>query len=72
MEAKTTLKRIASSFAKKWRQAYARKYIYVKSRIVISFVRATHQCIRGSRVPAHRISAQRLQWEEGSGLNLFM
>ena len=44
---------------------------YVKSRVAITLVRATHQCIRGSRVPAHRISVKRPQWEYGAGLNLF-
>ena len=44
---------------------------YVKSRVAITLVRATHRCIRGSRVPAHEISVQSLQWEEGARINQF-
>ena len=64
VEATATLKRIASSLATKWRQPYSRMCGYVKSRIAITLVRSTHQFIRGSRVPAHRISVQRPQWED--------
>ena len=39
--------------------------------IAITLMRATHCCIQGSRVLAHRISVQRPQWEYGAGLNLF-
>ena len=46
-------------------------YGYVKNRISITLVRDTHRCIGGSRVPAHKISLQRLQWEYGAGINLF-
>ena len=59
VEATATLKRIASRLATKWKQSYSKTCGYVKSRIAITLVRATHRCIRGSRVPAHRISVQR-------------
>ena len=59
LEAMATLKRIASRLATKWKQSYSKTCGYVKSRIVITLVRATHRCIRGSQVPAHRISVQR-------------
>ena len=71
MEATATLKTIASCLATKWKQSYSKTCGYVKSRIAITLVRATHRCIRGSRVPEHRISVQRPQWENGAGLNLF-
>ena len=70
-EAAATLKRIASRLATKWNQPYSKTCEYVKSRVTITLVRATHRCICGSRVPAHRISMQRPQWEDGAGLNLF-
>ena len=70
-EATATLKRIASGLATKWKQPYSNTCGYVKSRVSITLVRATHHCIRGSRVPAHRISVQRPQWEDDAGLNLF-
>ena len=71
VEAPATLKRISSGLATKWRQPYSRTGGYGKSRIAITLVRSTHRCIRGSRVSAHKISVQRPQWEDGSGLNLF-
>ena len=71
VEATAPLKRIASRLATKWRHPYSKTCGYVKSRVAITLVRATHLCIRGSRVPAHRISVQRPQWEDGAGLNHF-
>ena len=71
VEATDTLKRIASCLATKCRQPYSKTCGYVKSRVAITLVRATHRCIRGSQVPAHRISVQQPQWEDGAGLNLF-
>ena len=71
VETKATLKMIASCLATKWRQHYSRTCRYVKSRVAITLVRSTHRCIRGSRVPAHKISVYRLQWEDGSKINLF-
>ena len=62
VEATDTLKRIASRLATKWRQPYSKTCVYVKSRVAINLVRATHHCLRGSQVPAHRISVQRPQW----------
>ena len=71
VEATATLKRIASRLATKWWQPYSKTRGYVNSRVAITLVRATHRCLCGSRVPAHRISVQRPQWEDGAGLNLF-
>ena len=71
VEATATLKRIASRLASKWKQTYSKTCGYVTSRVAITLVRTTHRCIRGSQVPAHRISVQRPQWEDGSGLALF-
>ena len=71
VEATATLKRIFSCLATKWRQPYSKTCGYVKSRVSITLVHATHCCLRGPRVPAHRIRVQRPQWEDGVGLNLF-
>ena len=71
VEATAAPKRIASRLATKWRQPYSRTCGYVKSRVAITLVRATHRCIRGSRVPTHKICVQRPHWEDGAGLNLF-
>ena len=71
VEATATLKRIASCLATKWKHPYLKTCGYVKSRVSITLVRATHRCIRGSRVPVHRIIVQRPQWEDDAGINLF-
>ena len=71
VEAMATLKMIASRIATKWRQPYSRMRGYIKSKIAITLVRATNRYIRGSRVTAQTIRAQRLQWEDGAGINLF-
>ena len=71
VETTATLKSVASCLATKWKQSYLKTCGYVKSRIAIALVCTTHRCIRGSRVPAHRISVQRPQWEDGAGINLF-
>ena len=71
VEATATLKRISSRLATKWCQPYSKTCGYFKSRVAITLVRATHRCLRVSWVPAHRISVQQPQWEDGAGLNLF-
>ena len=71
VEATATLKRIPSRLATKWRQPYSNTCGYVKSRVAITLVNATHRCLRGSQVTAHQISMQRPQWEDGEGLKLF-
>ena len=71
VEATDTLKRIASRLATKCQKPYSRMCGYINSRVAVTLVRATHQCIWGSRVPGHKNSVQRSQREDGSGLNLF-
>ena len=56
VEATANLKRLCICLATKWKQPYSKTCGYVKSRIAITLVCATHRCIRGSRMPAHRIS----------------
>ena len=46
VEAMATLKNIASRLATKWKQSYSKTCGYVKSRIAITLVRATHCFIR--------------------------
>ena len=68
---KATLKRINSSLAQKWKEPYSCTCGYVKSRVAITFVRTTHYCIQGFRVPVSHISVTRPQWEDGAVLHLF-
>ena len=71
VEATAILKRIASLLDTNWRQPYSKTCGYVKSMFAITLVRATHRCLRVSQVPAHQISVQQPQWEDGVGLKLF-
>ena len=71
VEATATLKRIASRLTTKLWKLYSRTCGYFKSSIAITLVRATRWCKWVSRVPAHKISSQRPQWEDGAGINLF-
>ena len=50
--------------------AFLTIFTSIKSKFEVAFVWDTHQCIRKSRVPAHWIRVQCLQWEDGAGLNL--
>jgi hypothetical protein len=43
---------------------------FVNARMSIAIVRATHLCLRGSRVSASKIS-RRFLWEDSAGLGLF-
>ena len=61
VEVAANLKNISRRLTTKWRQPYSRTCGYVKSRIVITLVRATHRCIQEYRVPEHKISVQRMQ-----------
>jgi len=70
-EAKTLLKVLSTLLAEKWGKSYSEVCGYVNARMSIAIVRATHLCIRGSRVPTSRMSNRRPQWEDKAGLSLF-
>ena len=70
-EAVAVLRKLASRLASRWDQPYSQTMGYVRSRMALAIVRATHRCIRGSRVPTSRVSVRRPQWEDGAGLHLF-
>jgi hypothetical protein len=69
-EAKTLLKKLSTLLAEKW-GSRTRKCGYVNARISIAIVRATHICLRGSRVPSSQMSYRRPQWEDKAGISLF-
>ena len=71
IDLEATLKRIASHLAQKWKEPYSRTYGYVKSRVDITLLRATHRCIREGSVPESLIIVTRPQWEDGAGIHLF-
>jgi hypothetical protein len=70
-EAKCLLKKLSKALADKWEKPYAVVRGYVNARISIAIVRATHICLRGSRIPTSTMSNRRPQWEDKAGLSLF-
>ena len=56
--------------AEKWNFPYSQVCGLVKARVSIAIARATHLCIRGSRIPASKMS-KKVQWDDGAGLGLF-
>jgi hypothetical protein len=71
-EAKTFVSHLAGKLAGKWEKSYSQVCECVNARLSIAIVRAIHLCVRGSRVPAHKISIRCPQWEEGAGLPSFV
>eukprot|EP00978_Attheya_sp_CCMP212_P001568 scaffold3218_cov63-Attheya_sp.AAC.2 len=65
-EGQTFAKRLAGLLSDKWRRPYSQVCGYVNARLSIALVRATHRCLRGSRVPAPLISVKYAQWEDGA------
>jgi len=70
-EATAVCKRLASMLAIKWKSPYSATCGFVNARISIAIVRATHLCLRGSRVPFRHESTKWSQWDDGAGLGLF-
>jgi hypothetical protein len=55
-EGQTFAKRLAGLLSEKWRRPYCQLCGYVNARLSIALVRATHRCLRGSRVLSPLIS----------------
>jgi hypothetical protein len=70
-EAKILLKKLSAMLAKKWEKPYSEVCGYVNACMSIAIVRATHLCIRGSRIPTGKMSNRLPQWEDKAGLGLF-
>jgi hypothetical protein len=70
-EAKSFAQRLAAKLANKWEKFYSQDCGDVSARLSMAIVRATHLCMRGSRVPVHKISIRYPQWGDGAGLSLF-
>ena len=69
-EAKAYNKRIAALLAQKWNTPYSVTCGYVNARMSVAILRATHLCIRGSRVPFRHRCTKQPQWDDGAGLKL--
>ena len=70
-EAEAFTKRLAAKLALRWKKPYSQVCGFVKAKMSIAIVRATHLCLRGSRIPIQNVSRERHQWDDGAGLNLF-
>ena len=70
-EAQTLLKKLSARIAEKSGESYSHVCGAMKARMSIAIVRATHLCIRGSRIPTSQMSSRRGQWEDGAGLASF-
>ena len=69
-EAKNVMKQLSRRLALKWQKQYSQVMNIIKTRISIACVRASHRCLRGSRVPVKKMSRQ-IQWDDGAGLGLY-
>jgi hypothetical protein len=70
-EAKCLLKKLSILLSGKWKKPYAVVSGYVNARKSIAIVRATHICLRGSRITTSQMSNRRPQWEDKAGLSHF-
>jgi hypothetical protein len=70
-EAKILLRKLSARLAEKWEKPYSEVCSYVSARMSIAIVRATHLCIRGSRIPTAKMYNRLPQWEDKAGLGLF-
>ena len=70
-EAVSALRKIARVLAPKWDMPYSRVCGFLRARMSMAMVRATHTCLRGSRVPARYYSQLVPDWDGGAGLYLF-
>ena len=69
-EAKALNKRLALLLSQKWKSPYSVTCGYVNARMSVAILRATHLCVRGSRVSFRHASSKIAQWDDGAGLNL--
>jgi hypothetical protein len=66
-EAAELLKRLSLRLTDKWEQPYSVVHGFVNAWMSIAIVRASHLCLRGSRIPVSQISRRPL-WEDQAGL----
>jgi hypothetical protein len=72
-EAKILLRKLSAVLAEKWEKPHSEVCGCVKNARMrsIAIVRATHLCIRGSRIPTGKMCNRLPQWEDKAGLGLF-
>jgi hypothetical protein len=67
-EEKTVLIVLAARTSTKAGNTYSNFMGYMRARLGIAIVRATHLALRGSRVPTSHMSSIRPQWEDTVGM----
>ena len=70
-QAQAALKHLSVLLAPKWDQPYSQVRGYVNARLSIALVRASHRCLRGSRVPATAISSRLPVWDGSDAVALY-
>jgi hypothetical protein len=70
-EVKMLLKKLSARLAEKWEKYCSEVCGHVNARMSIAIVRATHLCLRGSRIPTSKMCNRLPQWEDKAGLGLF-
>ena len=68
-EANQVLRKLATRLAEKSGKPYSVVCGFMRARMSIAIARATHLCLRGSRIPTDRMSHP--FWIDGAGLGLF-
>jgi len=69
-EAQRVIQTLAGHLAHKSERPYSQVCAFIRARLSIAIVRATHMCLRGSRIPTTQMSRRPL-WEASGGLGLF-
>lgn len=69
-EAQQFVRRLAVLFAEKWHQPYSVVCGWIRARLSLAALRATHHTLRGSPVPFFQSKKRHPQWDDGTGLGL--
>jgi len=70
-EADAVVCKLAFTYAEKTDKPYSEVCGFMRNRISIAILRATHRCLRGSRIPSGCMSSPHPQWLDGAGLSLY-
>jgi len=70
-EADAMVCKLAFTYAEKTDKPYSVVCGFMRNRISIAILRATHRCLRGSRIPSGCMSSPHPQWLDGAGLSLY-
>jgi len=70
-EADAVVCKLAFTYAEKTDKPYSVVCGFMRNCISIAILRATHRCLRGSRIPSGCMSSPHPQWLDGAGLSLY-